>query len=68
MPITTNVVGSNPAHGKVYSIQQWSICAKVCQWLATIKILHISFISKDHMLSQKWWQHGHRMHNYFGGT
>ena len=31
MPITTNVVTLNPAHGGVYSIQ----CDKVCQSLAT---------------------------------
>ena len=30
VPITTNVVSSNPAHGKVYSIQQYLI---VYQWL-----------------------------------
>ena len=32
MLITTNVVSSNPTHGKVYSIQHYVI---VCQWLAT---------------------------------
>jgi hypothetical protein len=31
VPITTNFVGSNLTHGKVYSIQQ--LCDKVCQWL-----------------------------------
>jgi hypothetical protein len=30
VPITTNVVSSNPVHGKVYSIQQ-TLCDKVCQ-------------------------------------
>jgi hypothetical protein len=33
MPITTKVVSSNPAHGEVYSIQQYNVCDKVCQWL-----------------------------------
>ena len=33
MPITTKVVSSNPAHGEVYSIQQYNACDKVCQWL-----------------------------------
>jgi hypothetical protein len=32
MPITTKVVSSNPAHGKVYSIQHY--VKKVCQLLA----------------------------------
>ena len=33
MPITTKVVSSNPAHGEVYSIQQYNVFDKVCQWL-----------------------------------
>ena len=32
VPITTNVVSSNSAHGGVYSIQNFVI--KFCQWLA----------------------------------
>ena len=32
MPITTNIVSSNPVHGDVYSIQHYVI--KVCQGLA----------------------------------
>ena len=34
--ITTNIVSSNPTHGKVNSIQH---CYKVCQWLATCRWL-----------------------------
>jgi hypothetical protein len=33
VPITTNVMSSNPIHGEVYSIKYYVI--KVCQWLAT---------------------------------
>jgi hypothetical protein len=33
MPITTNVVISNPAHGEVYG--DTTLCVKVCQRLAT---------------------------------
>jgi len=31
VPITTNVVNSNPAHG----VLNTTLCDKVCQWLAT---------------------------------
>ena len=34
MPLTTNVVSLNPAHGEVYSIQP-TLCYKFCQYLAT---------------------------------
>ena len=33
VPITTEVVSSNPVHGEVYSIQHYVI--KFCQWLVT---------------------------------
>ena len=33
VPITNNVVSSNPVHGEVYSIQHIN-CDQVCQWLA----------------------------------
>ena len=32
VPITTNIVSSNPAHGEVYTIQHYStLCGNVCQ-------------------------------------
>jgi hypothetical protein len=36
VPITTKVVSSNPIHGEVYSMQNYTtLCDKVGQWLVT---------------------------------
>jgi hypothetical protein len=34
VPITTNVVSSNPAHGEVYLVQHYVIKFTACQWFS----------------------------------